>query len=150
MSLDMTIYNPTIPMRSFNNLPLESPKMIRLQITLVLYEVYSDMKNQETHGRFLLREPRRSRATAVRRFSFLNRPPVRNEITDAAPDQHVSCGFRYRAVDFDRGVGIAGQQLQKRTRTFVGAAVREFGERLESLCRRAKMIGWPVPTCKES
>jgi hypothetical protein len=50
MSLNMTIENPTIPMRSLNNLPLESPKVIHLQTTLLLSEIYADMQNQETHG----------------------------------------------------------------------------------------------------
>jgi hypothetical protein len=97
----MTIDNPTIPMRSLNNLPLESPKVIHLQTTFILSHVYVDMQDQEAHGRFLLREPRKSRLTAVRHFSLPNEPPDRNEIMDAVPDQHVTCGFRYRAVDFD-------------------------------------------------
>jgi hypothetical protein len=50
MSLNMTINNPTIPMRSPNNLPLESPKVIHLHTTLVLSEVYVDVQNQDTHG----------------------------------------------------------------------------------------------------
>jgi hypothetical protein len=99
MGLNMTINNPTIPMRSPNNLPLESPKVIHLQTTLILSEAYADMRNREIHGQFLLQEPRRSYATAVRGFPLPNEPPDRNEIMDAVPDQYVSCGFRYQAVD---------------------------------------------------
>jgi hypothetical protein len=97
MSFNMTINNSTIPMRSLYNLPLKSPKAIHLQITLILSEVYPDMQNQETHGKFIFREPKRSRVTSP----LPNEPLDRNEIIDAVPDQHVSCGFRYLSVDFD-------------------------------------------------
>jgi hypothetical protein len=101
----------------------------------MLSEVYADMQNQDPHGRFLLRGPKRSRAIAVRRFSFPNEPANRNEIMDAVPNQHVSCEFRYRPIDYDAGVGNVGQQLWKLTNNLVGATVGKFGERLENRCR---------------